>query len=142
MKPWLGTAGTPERQSRRSWLTALICDGSFNWPIAQLAPALREGGGHKLSGIDGLARRLDESAGWTDLEALFAPARPTLGDLPQWYELGGHCSRCEREGAIDRWRLQESVGADVHLYILRQFLRCRKCGNKGTNTWIAAKAAR
>jgi hypothetical protein len=89
-----------------------------------------------------MARRLDEGAGWTDLEALFAPARPTLGDLPQWYGLGGHCSRCEREGAIDRWQLQQSVGADVQLYILRQFLRCRKCGNKGTNTWIAAKSER
>ena len=84
----------------------------------------------------------DAKPRWTDLEALFAPNRPTLGEVPQWYDLGGHCSNCEREGAIDRWQLQESVGADVHLYILRQFLRCRKCGNKGTNTWIAAMAAR
>lgn len=84
----------------------------------------------------------DAKPQWTDLEALFAPARPTLGEIPQWYELGGHCSTCEREGAIDRWQLQQSVGAETHVYTLRQFLRCRKCGSKGTNTWIAAKASR
>ena len=79
---------------------------------------------------------------WADLETLFAPSKPTLGDIPQWYELGGHCSNCEREGAIDRWQLQQSVGPDVTVSTLRQFLRCRKCGSKGTNTWIAARASR
>lgn len=79
---------------------------------------------------------------WADLEALFAPSRPTLGEVPQWYELGGHCSSCEREGGIDRWALQSNVGTDAHLYKLREFLRCLKCENKGTNTWIAARQAR
>ena len=84
----------------------------------------------------------DAKPQWTDLEALFAPSRPTLGEVPQWYELGGHCSGCEREGGIDRWQLEQSVGPEAHLYTLRQFLRCRKCGNKGTNTWVAARAPR
>lgn len=84
----------------------------------------------------------DAKPQWTDLEALFAPARPTLGEIPQWYELGGHCSSCEREGYVDRWELQQRIGADALLYELRPLLRCRKCGNKGSNTWVAAKAAR
>ncbi|WLR92198.1 hypothetical protein [Shinella zoogloeoides] len=77
-----------------------------------------------------------------DLESLFGRDRPTLSSLPDWYALGGHCSNCEREGWINRWELQREVGGDVYLYELRPWLRCLKCGNKGSNTWITAKLPR
>lgn len=77
-----------------------------------------------------------------DLESLFGPDRPTLGKLPDWYQLGGHCSNCEREGWIDRWELQRTVGSDIFIYELRPFLRCLKCGNKGSNSWIVGKLPR
>jgi hypothetical protein len=77
-----------------------------------------------------------------DFETLFGSARPTFGTLPQWVVLGGHCSSCEREGWVDRWELERRYGRDCHIYRLRPFLRCLKCGNKGSNTWTAAKAER
>lgn len=77
-----------------------------------------------------------------DFETAFAPAKPTFESLPQWYELGGHCSQCEREGWIDRWELERRAGAGTVIADLRAALRCRKCGNKGSNTWITMQAAR
>lgn len=77
-----------------------------------------------------------------DFEALFNAQRPTFESLPQWYELGGHCSRCEREGWVDRWQLAKIHGETTLIADLRPTLRCRKCGNKGSNTWIVAQAPR
>lgn len=78
----------------------------------------------------------------TDLEALFAPHSPTFEALPQWYDLGGHCSNCEREGWVDRWELERRYGVARKLSELRPSLRCLKCGNKGSNTWIVAQVPR
>jgi hypothetical protein len=77
-----------------------------------------------------------------DLESLFGRDRPTLGALPQWYVLGGHCSNCERDGWVDRWDLERRFGRDSYIHQLRAKLRCMGCGNKGSNTWITAKAGR
>jgi hypothetical protein len=77
-----------------------------------------------------------------DLAALFAPQSPTFESLPQWYDLGGHCSNCEREGWIDRWKLARRHGEATRIADLRPLLRCMKCGNKGSNTWIVAQVAR
>lgn len=77
-----------------------------------------------------------------DFETMFGAERHTFGSLPQWIVLGGHCSNCEREGWVDRWELENRFGRDRHIYQLRPLLRCLKCGNKGSNTWIAAKQAR
>ena len=77
-----------------------------------------------------------------DLAAHFTPHSPTFESLPQWYELGGHCSNCEREGWIDRWELARRYGEETKIADLRPALRCMKCGNKGGNTWIIAMAPR
>ena len=77
-----------------------------------------------------------------DFEAFFAADRPTFSGLPEWYELGGHCSNCEREGWVDRWELQRRFGSDRYIHHLRPALRCMACGNKGSNTWIIGKKPR
>lgn len=77
-----------------------------------------------------------------DMAALFAPQSPTFEGLPQWYELGGHCSQCEREGWVDRWELERRFGDATRIADLRPALRCMKCGNKGSNTWIVAMTPR
>ncbi|MFC3074970.1 hypothetical protein [Shinella pollutisoli] len=77
-----------------------------------------------------------------DFAALFASENPNFGSLPEWCVLGGHCSRCEREGWIDRWELQGRYGKETRIADLRPALRCLKCGNKGTNTWTVGKLPR
>ena len=77
-----------------------------------------------------------------DFETAFAPGKPTFLSLPQWYELGGHCSQCEREGRVDRWEFARTHGDETVIAELRPALRCRKCGNKGSDTWTATQVPR
>lgn len=77
-----------------------------------------------------------------DFEGFFGADRPTFAGLPEWYELGGHCSNCEREGWVDRAELKRRFGGDRYIHHLRPALRCLKCGNKGSNTWIIGKKPR
>ncbi|MGV1944862.1 MULTISPECIES: hypothetical protein [unclassified Agrobacterium] len=67
---------------------------------------------------------------------------PTLDSYPEWYVFGGRCSRCEREGWVDRKDLTRRFGSGIYLTHLRPKLRCMKCGNKGNNNWIFGKLAR
>lgn len=77
------------------------------------------------------------------LDGLFGNDLPTFGNLAQWYELGGRCVRCEREGWVDRWELEKRFGPDrCYIPQLEPLLRCKGCGNKKTNRWIVRKAAR
>lgn len=62
-------------------------------------------------------------------------------DLSSWALLGGRCSRCEREGWIDRDWL-EAKYPNVVISSLAPKLRCRKCGSKGNNRWIVGKPHR
>lgn len=77
-----------------------------------------------------------------DYETMFRAYRHTFASLPEWVVLGGHCSSCEREGWVERWELERKFGRDSLISELRPLLRCMRCGNKGSNTWIAGKQPR
>nr|WP_246663804.1 hypothetical protein [Sinorhizobium sp. LM21] len=75
-------------------------------------------------------------------EELPYQALPTFDSFPEYVELGGRCSKCEREGWVDRWELQRRFGVRTYINQIRPLLRCRKCGNKGSNNWILRRAPR
>lgn len=62
-------------------------------------------------------------------------------DLSGWALIGGRCARCEREGWINRDWLELKFPNAV-ISELSGKLRCRKCGNRGTNRWILGKPHR
>jgi hypothetical protein len=62
-------------------------------------------------------------------------------NLSGWALIGGRCSRCEREGWIDRDWLEAKFPNAV-IVALAPKLRCRKCGSKGNNRWIVGKPYR
>ena len=62
-------------------------------------------------------------------------------ELSSWALLGGRCSRCEREGWVDRDWLEKRYPSAV-ISELAPKLRCRKCGSKGGNRWIVGKPKR
>lgn len=67
----------------------------------------------------------------------------TFESLQQWYELGGLCSHCDREGWLDRYELARRYSSRCYLHSLEQFLRCMGCGHKGGgNSFIARKLPR
>jgi hypothetical protein len=68
-------------------------------------------------------------------------AQGNFGDINSWVLIGGRCSRCEREGWVDRDWL-EAKYPSVVISTLALKLRCRKCGNKGSNRWIVGKPPR
>ncbi|TAA54799.1 hypothetical protein [Shinella sp. JR1-6] len=76
------------------------------------------------------------------LDNLFGNDRVTFSNLVQWYELGGRCSKCEREGWVDRWELANRLGKVNYIHQFQERLRCLKCGNKGSNRWIVRQAPR
>jgi hypothetical protein len=76
------------------------------------------------------------------LDGLFGADRPTFSNLIEWIELGGRCSRCEREGWVDRWALARRFGNGVYIHQLQPRLRCMGCGNRGANRWIVRKMQR
>lgn len=78
----------------------------------------------------------------TLLDGLLGGDSPTFDNLAQWYELGGRCVHCEREGWIDRWQLAKRYGAGRYIRQLEPLLRCKGCGNTKTNRWIVRKTAR
>lgn len=79
-----------------------------------------------------------------DFQTIFAQYanQVTFASLPEWYVVGGHCTRCKRNGWIDRRELLRRYGDKARVMTLSPALRCRKCSNKGTNQWIAAKLPR
>lgn len=66
----------------------------------------------------------------------------TFETVPDWYVLGAVCSRCGRSGGVDRQALERRFGSRKPLQEIRLKLRCRNCGNVGTNEWVMTKAAR
>jgi hypothetical protein len=66
----------------------------------------------------------------------------SLEKMREWYVLGGKCSRCLRKGWLDRYEIQRRFGRSTYLEKLRPLLRCKRCQNKGDNTWIVGKMAR
>jgi hypothetical protein len=70
------------------------------------------------------------------------PAHTTLDDIPEWHALGGHCSKCEREGWLLRWELSQKWGKQTYLSSLAPRLRCRSCGNREGNKWILGQLPR
>ncbi len=67
----------------------------------------------------------------------------TFESLPQWYELGGLCSHCDRERWLDRYELARKYSARCYLQSLESRLRCMGCGNKGNgNQFIVRKLPR
>lgn len=71
-------------------------------------------------------------------EALYT----TFEDIREWQTLGAHCGKCEREGWLLRWELQQKWGAGTYIGSLTGRLRCRACGNKKGNTWIVGQLPR
>lgn len=76
-----------------------------------------------------------------EIATLEEVAYGSFGDINAWVLIGGRCSRCEREGWIDRDWL-EARYPSVVISTLAPKLRCRKCGSKGTNRWIVGKPPR
>lgn len=76
------------------------------------------------------------------LDGLLGNDRATFGNLIEWYELGGRCSKCEREGWVDRWELRRWFGEACYIHQKEVLLRCMGCGNKGTNRWVVRKKGR
>jgi DNA-directed RNA polymerase subunit RPC12/RpoP len=76
------------------------------------------------------------------LDGLFGADRPTFSNLPQWFEIGGRCSRCHRDGWLDRWELARRFGNGQYIHQLEHRLRCTACGHRGTNRWIVVKVPR
>lgn len=66
----------------------------------------------------------------------------TLGQLAEWYVLGGMCSRCSHKGWIDRWEVARRFGKSIIIVSLMPRLRCTGCGNKQGNTLTSAKLKR
>lgn len=64
-----------------------------------------------------------------------------FGDINSWVLIGGRCSRCEREGWVDRDWLEAKYPSSV-ISALSTKLRCRKCGSKGSNRWVVGKPPR
>lgn len=75
------------------------------------------------------------------IELLESVAVGRLADISSWTLIGGRCSRCEREGWIDRDWLEAKFPAMV-VSTLSGKLRCRKCGSKGSNRWLVGKPPR
>lgn len=67
----------------------------------------------------------------------------TFDLLAQWWDLGGLCSKCEREGWLDRYELARKFSSGCYLHSLESRLRCRGCGHKGGgNKFIVRKLPR
>lgn len=62
--------------------------------------------------------------------------------LEQWYDLGAYCSKCEREGWLDRYELAKKWSPGTIFLSLAPRLRCLKCGNKSGNGFQIRKLAR
>ena len=69
------------------------------------------------------------------------PVDTAIEDVPDDQALGGTCSRCEREGWIDRAELRRKWG-NAMLVSLQPRLRCLECGNRTGNKWIVGRIAR
>ncbi len=65
----------------------------------------------------------------------------TFDRLEEWYDLGVRCSRCEREGWVDRHELAKRWPGVVFISLVSR-LRCRKCGNKGGGSFMIRKQPR
>lgn len=76
------------------------------------------------------------------LDFLLGSEDVTFGNLVQWCELGGRCSRCKRAGWVDRWELKRKFGSLHYIHRTQHLLRCVGCGNKGDNRWIVRKIPR
>lgn len=76
------------------------------------------------------------------LDGIFGNDRATFRNLIEWYELGGRCSKCERDGWVDRWELGRRFGEHTYIHQRESLLRCKGCGNKGTNRWIVRQMPR
>lgn len=78
----------------------------------------------------------------TYLGPVMDPAHTTFDDIQQWYALGGHCSKCEREAWVDRWEVEKKWGSQTYLGPLAPRLRCLACNHKGSNKWILGQLPR
>ena len=75
------------------------------------------------------------------IELLESVAVGRLADISSWTLIGGRCSRCEREGWIDREWLEAKFPSMVVSTRSTQ-LRGRKCGNKESNRWVVGRRPR
>jgi hypothetical protein len=65
-----------------------------------------------------------------------------LGELEEWYVLGGRCARCRHKGLFDRWEEARKRGKGVYLSTLESKLRCTGCQNRIGNRLTIGKLRR
>ncbi|MGN8152552.1 hypothetical protein ACTJK5_09785 [Agrobacterium sp. 22094] len=66
----------------------------------------------------------------------------TLGQLEEWYVLGGRCARCRHKGLFDRWEQARRLGKRVYLTTLESKLVCTGCQNRIGNKLTIARLRR
>ncbi len=66
----------------------------------------------------------------------------TLGQLEEWYVLGGRCARCRHKGLFDRWEQARRRGKGVYLTTLESKLVCTGCQNRIGNKLTIARMRR
>jgi hypothetical protein len=66
----------------------------------------------------------------------------TLDSLPEWYVVGGRCSKCGRSEWIDRHALAKKFSGRVYIASIISRLKCIGCGNRTDNKMIAGKLPR
>lgn len=83
-----------------------------------------------------ISRRLPEKGGIQYQGILVHPERTAFDDIEGFRAVGGHCSKCERVGWLNRYEVARKWGRTTYLKALMPHLRCMACGNRDHNSFV------